>query len=166
MSFFDENYISEWLDQEWNMGEIWTVFRILIEDFSEDLSSTYKTMDKVQNKPNSSVQHKPSPESFQVFQWRSPLEGLGTGWRVMLKGSWRYGIKVCIRIKWLETEHSKRKFLDGLSSFSTDEDLVLSHKLVLMLILWVAREEAGSGESCSERKVRLEVYFCGIKHFT
>jgi hypothetical protein len=30
------------------------------------LSSTYKTMDKVQNKPNSSVQHKPSSESFQV----------------------------------------------------------------------------------------------------
>jgi hypothetical protein len=32
------------------------------------LSSTYKTMDKVQNKPNSSVQHKPSSESFQVYQ--------------------------------------------------------------------------------------------------
>jgi hypothetical protein len=31
------------------------------------LSSTYKTMDKVQNKPNSSVQHKPSSESFQVY---------------------------------------------------------------------------------------------------
>jgi hypothetical protein len=27
-----------------------------------------KTMDKVQNKPNSSVQHKPSSESFQVYQ--------------------------------------------------------------------------------------------------
>jgi hypothetical protein len=31
------------------------------------LSSTYKTMDKVQNKPNSSVQHTPSSESFQVY---------------------------------------------------------------------------------------------------
>jgi hypothetical protein len=30
------------------------------------LSSTYKTMDKVQNKPNSSVQHTPSSESFQI----------------------------------------------------------------------------------------------------
>jgi hypothetical protein len=30
------------------------------------LSSTYKTMDTVQNKPNSSVQHTPSSESFQV----------------------------------------------------------------------------------------------------
>jgi hypothetical protein len=31
------------------------------------LSSTYKTMDKVQNKPNSSVQYTPSSESFQVY---------------------------------------------------------------------------------------------------
>jgi hypothetical protein len=31
------------------------------------LSSTYKTMDRVQNKPNSSVQHTPSSESFQVY---------------------------------------------------------------------------------------------------
>jgi hypothetical protein len=30
------------------------------------LSSTYKMMDKVQNKPSSSVQHTPSSESFQV----------------------------------------------------------------------------------------------------
>jgi hypothetical protein len=30
--------------------------------------TTYKTMDKVQNKPNSSVQHTPSSESFQVYQ--------------------------------------------------------------------------------------------------
>jgi hypothetical protein len=29
---------------------------------------TYKTMDTVQNKPNSSVQHKPSSESFQVYR--------------------------------------------------------------------------------------------------
>jgi hypothetical protein len=38
------------------------------------LSSTYKTMDKVQNKLNSSVQHTPSSESFQVNHsscWRS-----------------------------------------------------------------------------------------------
>jgi hypothetical protein len=33
---------------------------------SKTLASTYKTMDKVQNKPNSSVQHTPSSESFQV----------------------------------------------------------------------------------------------------
>jgi hypothetical protein len=32
------------------------------------LSSTYKTMDRVKNKPNSSVQHTPSSESFQVYQ--------------------------------------------------------------------------------------------------
>jgi hypothetical protein len=31
------------------------------------LSSTHKTMDEVQNKPNSSVQHTPSSESFQVY---------------------------------------------------------------------------------------------------
>jgi hypothetical protein len=31
------------------------------------LSSIYKTMDKVQNQPNSSVQHTPSSESFQVY---------------------------------------------------------------------------------------------------
>jgi hypothetical protein len=31
------------------------------------LSSTYKTMDKVQKKPNSSVQHTPWSESFQVY---------------------------------------------------------------------------------------------------
>jgi hypothetical protein len=33
------------------------------------LSHTYKTMDRVQNKPNSSVQHTPSSESFQVYQF-------------------------------------------------------------------------------------------------
>jgi hypothetical protein len=31
------------------------------------LSSTYKTMDRVQNKPNSRVQHTSSSESFQVY---------------------------------------------------------------------------------------------------
>jgi hypothetical protein len=31
------------------------------------LPSTYQTMDRVQNKPNSSVQHTPSSESFQVY---------------------------------------------------------------------------------------------------
>jgi hypothetical protein len=30
-------------------------------------------MDKVQNKPNSSVQHKPSSESFQVYQLKMDL---------------------------------------------------------------------------------------------
>jgi hypothetical protein len=45
------------------------------------LSSTYKTMDKVQNKPNSSVQHTPSSESFEVyllsFMYSSPLPAAG-----------------------------------------------------------------------------------------
>jgi hypothetical protein len=31
-------------------------------------TSTYQTMDRVQKKPNSSVQHTPSSESFQVYQ--------------------------------------------------------------------------------------------------
>jgi hypothetical protein len=30
-------------------------------------TSTYETMDGVQKKPNSSVQHTPSSESFQVY---------------------------------------------------------------------------------------------------
>jgi hypothetical protein len=37
-------------------------------------TSTYQTMDRVQKKPNSSVEHTPSSESFQVYQNRnSPL---------------------------------------------------------------------------------------------
>jgi hypothetical protein len=41
------------------------------------LSSTYKTMEKVQIKPNSSVQYTPSSESFQVYQYWDvpPLQG-------------------------------------------------------------------------------------------
>jgi hypothetical protein len=40
----------------------------LVLDFIRRLvCGRHKAMDKVQNKPNSSVQHKPSSESFQVY---------------------------------------------------------------------------------------------------
>jgi hypothetical protein len=50
--------VLRWMGQDkpTQLGPLW--------DF---LSSTYKTMDSVQNKPNSSVQHTPSSESFQVY---------------------------------------------------------------------------------------------------
>jgi hypothetical protein len=38
------------------------------------LNHIYQTMDKVQNKPYSSVQHTPSSESFKVYLWVSSLQ--------------------------------------------------------------------------------------------
>jgi hypothetical protein len=45
---------------------------LYVEDkkYHNVLSSTYKTMDKVQNKPSSSVQHTPLSESFKVYPCR------------------------------------------------------------------------------------------------
>jgi hypothetical protein len=45
----------------------WTETDPVSETLWYFLSSTYKTMDKAQNKPNSSAQHTPSSESFQVY---------------------------------------------------------------------------------------------------
>jgi hypothetical protein len=39
-----------------------------LERASDSLSYIYQTMDKVQNKPYSSVQHTPSSESFKVYK--------------------------------------------------------------------------------------------------
>jgi hypothetical protein len=87
-------YILRWMGQDGPVietGSFWQaqLSRSILPHPSEDRdrsslqnvvvfckTSTYQTMDRVQKKPNSSVQHTPSSESFQVYPSRRNYDGL------------------------------------------------------------------------------------------